>query len=118
MEDFGNPFASLKSPFYPLWMMEGSAEYGSGDIDAPLGDMVVRDAVASKTLIELPELQGFWACKTESGDVGLQNRRSGHGIHGDEYGPTKVHDLLIAMKDYFDVSSALVNVLGCDLERF
>ena len=49
----------LKSPFYPLWMMEGSAEHGSGDIDDATEDMVVRDAVANDQLPDLAELQGF-----------------------------------------------------------
>ncbi len=108
----------LKSPFYPLWMMEGMAEYGAGGIDAPTGDMVVRDAVYTKTLIGLAELQGFNHVKPNQVTLGYKTGEAAIEFLADEYGPDKVGKLLKIMEEHFDVSSGLTSSLGTDLNRF
>ena len=108
----------LKSPFYPLWVMEGMAEYSAGEIDAPTGDMVVRDAVANNNLPLLPELQGFNHVKPNQVTLAYKTGEAAMNFLADEYGPHRVHDLLYTMKDYFDISSALEEMLGIDLNRF
>ncbi len=108
----------LKSPFYPLWMMEGMAEFGSGAIDDATGDMVVRDAFAHNQLPILPELQGFAHLKPNQVTLGYKTGDMAITFLEDEYGKEKVQQLLVAMKDFFDVSSALEHVVGVDLQRF
>ncbi len=108
----------LKSPFYPLWFMEGMAEYGSGSIDDPTGDMVTRDAVYHKQLPELPELHGFAHLKPNQITLGYKTGEAAMRFLADEYGPDKVNKLLLLMKDHFDISSALDQMLGTDLYRF
>src|SRR5258706_5128270 len=108
----------LKSPFYPLWMMEGMAEYGAGEIDAPLGDMIIRDAVYTNTLIGLPELQGFGHLKPNQVTLGYKTGEAALNFLADEYGQDKVWRLLNMMESHFDVSSALDELLGLDLYRF
>jgi Tol biopolymer transport system component len=108
----------LKSPFYALWFMEGMAEYGSGDIDASSGDMVVRDAVYTKTLIELPELQGFGHVKPNQVTLGYKTGDAAMRFLADEFGPDKVGKLLVVMTNHFDISSALEETLGTNLKRF
>ena len=113
----------IKSPFYPLWWMEGMAEYGSGDVDDWTTDVVIRDAVASKTLIGLPELHGFSALKPNQVTLGYKTGEMAMKFLVDEYGPDKPLKLLIAMRDHFDISSALSEIItgkqdGLDLFRF
>ncbi|MCG3205936.1 MAG: Protein TolB [Elusimicrobia bacterium] len=113
----------LKSPFYPLWMMEGTAEYGSNGIDDATGEMVVRDAFANKQLPSLVELQGFNHLKPNQITLGYKTGDAAIKFLKDEYGQDKLKALLVNMKDYFDISSALQATLGepslgCDLERF
>ncbi len=108
----------LKSPFYPLWMMEGSAEFGSGDIDDATGDMVVRDAYAHNQLPPLAELQGFAHLKPNQVTLGYKTGDAAITFLKEEYGEEKLHEFMFAMKDFFDVSSALQAVIGCDLNWF
>jgi len=108
----------LKSPFYPLWLMEGMAEYGSGDIDLPTEDMVVRDAVFHKSLPHLQELQGFSHLKPNQVTLGYKTGNAAMEFLADEYGPDKVGKSLVLMKDYFEVSGVLMELLGTDLDMF
>src|SRR6185503_7904304 len=102
----------------PLWMMEGMAEVGAGDVDAPLGDMVVRDAVATNTLIGLPELQGFGHVKPNQVTLGYKTGEAAMNFLEDEFGKDKVGKLLITLEGHFDISAALEDMLGLDLYRF
>lgn len=108
----------LKSPFYPLWLMEGMAEYGAGDIDEPMGDMVVRDAVANKQVPSLAELQGFGHLKPNQITLGYKTGEAAIQFLRDEYGEEKVQNFLVRIRDHFDVSTALEEELGTDLTRF
>lgn len=108
----------LKSPFYPLWLMEGMAEYVSGDIDQTMGDMMVRDAVANGKLPRLPELQGFGHLKPNQVTLAYKTGEAAIEFLADEFGPDKVGTFLKTIKEYFDVSAGLHELLGTDLERF
>lgn len=108
----------LKSPFYPLWAMEGSAEYGSGSIDEITGDMVTRDAVAFGKLPSLEELQGFGHLKPNQVTLGYKTGEAAMHFLKEEYGVEKFQEFMPILKDHFDVSSALDNLLGCNLEWF
>lgn len=108
----------LKSPFYPLWAMEGSAEYGSGSTDEVTGDMVTRDAVAFNKLPSLEELQGFGHLKPNQVTLGYKTGEAAMHFLKDEYGVGKFQEFMPILKDHFDVSSALDNLLGCNLEWF
>ena len=91
----------LKSPFYPLWMMEGSAEHGSGDIDDATEDMVVRDAVANNQLPDLAELHGFAHLKPNQVTLGYKTGDAAMEFLQEEYGTDKLGKMLFTMKDYF-----------------
>jgi len=108
----------LKSPFYPLWLMEGMAEYVSGDVDSHMGDMVVRDAVYHNKLIGLPELQGFNHLKPNQVTLAYRTGNAAMNFLADEFGKEKIGELLVTMERHFDVSSALTDLLGIDLPRF
>ncbi len=108
----------LKSPFYPLWMMEGSAEHGSGDVDDATEDMVVRDAVANNQLPDLAELHGFAHLKPNQVTLGYKTGDAAMEFLQEEYGADKLGKMLFTMKDYFDVSSVLQVIIGMDLTHF
>ncbi len=108
----------LKSPFYPLWMMEGMAEYGGGEPDEPTGDMVVRDSVAYNKILPLAELQGFGHLKPNQVTPAYKTGEAAMHFLVDEYGVDKIQKFLWVMKDYFDVSSALQELINLDLDRF
>lgn len=108
----------LKSPFYPLWLMEGISEYVSGDVDLAESEMVIRDAVANKELPSLAELHGFSHLKPNQVTLGYKTGEAAMCFLADEYGEKKVGELLTAMKDHFDVASALNVTIGGDLTRF
>jgi Tol biopolymer transport system component len=108
----------LKSPFYPLWMMEGSAEHGSGDIDDATEDMVVRDAVANNQLPDLAELHGFAHLKPNQVTLGYKTGDAAMDFLQQEYGSDKLGKLLFTMKDFFEISSVLEVIIGMDLTRF
>lgn len=119
---YAGPFRSVqlvvKSPFYPLWMMEGMAEYGSGDVDLPATSMVIRDAVANDILPDLAELHGFGHLKPGQVTLGYKTGEAAIRFMADEYGKESVHDVLAAMREHFDIASALEEVLHTDLTRF
>jgi Tol biopolymer transport system component len=108
----------LKSPFYPLWLMEGMAEFVSGDIDRAVEDMVVRDGVYHNTLPNLPELQGFGHLRPNQVTLAYKTGNAAMDFLADEYGHEKVGEFLQIIKDFFDVSSALYELVGCDLGMF
>jgi hypothetical protein len=108
----------LKSPFYPLWLMEGSAEHGSGDIDDATEDMIVRDAVANNQLPDLAELQGFAHLKPNQITLGYKTGDAAMDFIQQEFGKDKLGKMIFTMKDFFDVTSVLQVVIGMDLTRF
>lgn len=108
----------LKFPFYPLWMMEGLAEYAAGDVDAPTGDMVIRDAVANKEMLSLAELHGFNHLKPNQVTLAYKTGEAAITFLKDEYGEEKVHKLLVLMKDHFDISAVLEELIGSDILLF
>ena len=56
VEGFWKSARILKTIVYPLWMMEGMAEYYSWGLDDTPGSILVRDAATSEGLIRLEEL--------------------------------------------------------------
>ncbi|MBV9079841.1 MAG: PD40 domain-containing protein, partial [Elusimicrobia bacterium] len=104
----------IKSPFYPLWMMEGMAEYGAGDIDEWTTDMVMRDAVANHQLPDLSELHGFAHLKPDQVTLGYKTGEAAFHFFVDEYGKEKPLALMVAMREHFDISSGLSEAIGAD----
>jgi Tol biopolymer transport system component len=99
-------------------MMEGTAEYGVGHVDDAQTDMFVRDAVATKTLIELPELHGFGHLKPNQVTLGYKTGEMAIRFLEKEYGQRKAGKLIAMMRDHFDISTALHTLIGCDLDWF
>lgn len=107
----------LKSVLYPLWFVEGMAEYSSGEIDEVLKEMVLRDAVTSKMFIPLPMLHGFNHVKPHEVTLAYKTGEATLDFIAREYGKEKIGILLQNISEKYDMNSALQEVLGLSLSQ-
>ncbi|MGQ0645149.1 MAG: peptidase MA family metallohydrolase, partial [Elusimicrobiota bacterium] len=108
----------LKSPLYPLWLMEGYAEYVVGDMDKAEEDLVLRDAATSGGLIPLGELHGFNHLKPNQVVQAYKQGAAAVRYLAREYGPESVANLLKSLRDRFEPGSLLVDFTGLDFAAF
>lgn len=108
----------LKSVLYPLWFMEGMAEYYSGEIDDVERDMVIRDAVAAKQVIPLAMLHGFNHVKPHQVTLSYKTGAAALEYIAREYGEDKIGLLLKDLSEKFDIGSSLEEVLGVSFADF
>lgn len=108
----------LKSPFYPLWFMEGLSEYESGEVDRAEEDMVLRDAATRGALYPLSELHGFSHLKPHQVTLGYKQGGAAVRFLAEEYGRDKPGEFLRLMRDRFDENSILQDLTGQDFARF
>lgn len=105
----------LKSVLYPLWFMEGMSEYYSDVEDEVQGEMVLRDAVTSRTWIPLVLLHGFNHVKPHQVTLAYKTGGAAVGYIAREYGEEKIGFILKNLSDKFEISSVLNEELGIDL---
>lgn len=105
----------LKSPLYPLWVMEGLAEYGIGDIDRAEEDLYLRDASLDHALYSLFELHGFNHLKPHQVTLGYKSGASLMRFLHDEYGPDVPARLLKGMRERFDAASVASDLTHQDI---
>jgi Tol biopolymer transport system component len=105
----------LKTPVYPLWVMEGIAEYEGGENDATTREMYLRDATLNKQLIPLTQLHNFNHLKPHQVILAYKEGESILHFIAEEYGEEKVLKLLFDFLDKLDISSVLMSTLGLDL---
>lgn len=108
----------LKTIVYPLWMMEGMAEYSTGGLDDTNGEMYVRDAATSGGLIPLYKLEHFSALKPHQVTLGYKSGAAALGFLGSQYGKDKVGKMLKLFESRFESSSVLQELIGIDLMTF
>ena len=108
----------LKSPFYPLWFMEGLSEYESSEVDRAEEDMVLRDAATRGALYPLSELHGFNHLKPHQVTLGYKQGGAAVRFLAEEYGRDKPGEYLKLMRDRFDENSILQELTGQDFARF
>lgn len=106
----------LKSFLYPLWFMEGMAEYFSADRDEPQKEMVLRDAVTSKTLIPLRLLHNFNHVKPHQVTLAYKTGHAAMEYIAREYGEDKIGALLKSVTEKLDMNGALHEILGISLD--
>lgn len=107
----------LKSVLYPLWLMEGMAEYFSGELDKTEKEMVLRDAITSKNFIPLARLHGFNHVKPHQVTLAYKTGNATIDYIAKEYGEEKIGELLATIAEKFDVNSTLQEVLGINLAQ-
>ncbi len=108
----------LKLYIYPLWMMEGIAEYATGDRDLAVEEMYVRDAAADGRLTPLWRLNQFAHLKPHQ--VTYAYKLGGQAIRflDEQYGADRVGKMLELYRSRYDASSVLLPLAGLDVFEF
>jgi Tol biopolymer transport system component len=97
----------------PLWLMEGLAEYETGDLDT-MGHMVLADAVLENNLIPLSDLSDF--SRISRPFLAYKESHSLIKYIADTYGKDRIHLLLRRFKAYPTVESMIKTSLGVSVE--
>ena len=118
LEGFWKSARILKTLIYPLWMLEGMAEYETGSKDIAVEDMYVRDAATSKGLISLVHLHQFSHLKPHQMTLAYKESASAVRFLASEYDGDKVGKMLKLFRTRYDVSSVLQSLIGLDLFAF
>jgi hypothetical protein len=108
----------LKTFIYPLWMMEGIAEYETGMSDYAVEKMYVRDAVLSGGLIPLSRLNQFGHLKPHQVTLGYKTGAQAIRFLAGQYGADKPRKMLELFRSRYDAGSVLTPLIGADLQAF
>ncbi len=105
----------LKFIFYPLWLMEGMAEYSSGDLDIPEREMYVRDAVLNNRGLSIIHLHNFGHLEPHQITLAYKTSELLMRFIAEEYGEEKIEELLRVYAENYDANTVLKIVLGLEL---
>jgi len=108
----------LKTFIYPLWMMEGIAEYETGASDLAIEKMYARDAALSGRLLRLDRLNQFAHLKPHQVTLAYKTGAQAIRFLAGQYGKDKPARMLELFKTRYDVSSVLEPLLGLDISAF
>lgn len=108
----------LKTYIYPLWMMEGMAEYETGLGDYAVEKLYVRDAVLSGGMIPLDRLNQFAHLKPHQTTLAYKTGAQAIRFLAEQYGDDKPRRMLELFRSRYDAGSVLTQLLGCDLDAF
>ncbi|MBI4656394.1 MAG: PD40 domain-containing protein [Elusimicrobia bacterium] len=108
----------LKTYIYPLWMMEGIAEYGTGSDDIAVEKMYVRDAAVSGNLIPLTRLNQFAHLKPHQTTLAYKQGAQAIRFLAEQYGKDKPAKMLHLFRNRYDISSVLNALVGTDIFAF
>ena len=108
----------LKTYIYPLWMMEGIAEYETGLSDYAVEKLYVRDAALSGGLIPLSRLNQFGHLKPHQVTLGYKTGGQAIRFLADQYGKDKPGKMLELFRTRYEAGSVLLPLIGCDLDAF
>ncbi|PCI36553.1 MAG: hypothetical protein COB53_09125 [Elusimicrobia bacterium] len=105
----------LKTIVYPLWMMEGMAEYFSWGLDDTAGEVLVRDAAVSDGLIKLYKLEHFSHLKPHQVRLAYESGEKLLGFLDSEFGPGTVRRMIKLFESRFESSAVLTEITGLDI---
>jgi Tol biopolymer transport system component len=108
----------LKTFIYPLWMIEGIAEYETGLADYAVEKMYVRDAVLSGGLIPLSRLNQFGHLKPHQMTLGYKTGAQAVRFLAGQYGADKPRRMLELFRTRYEAGSVLTILTGADLDSF
>lgn len=109
----------VKTIFYPLWLVEGMAEYFTEGLNLYNEDMVLRDlATSPQGLTPLEKLQNFAHLKPHQITPAYKEGSAALKFMAREYGPERVEQTLRVFAGRFEANSVLLDVLGLDLAAF
>ncbi len=106
----------LYSP--PIWFIEGMAEYMAEDMDA-VGEMVLRNAVVSSSIVPLTRLQDFNVLGSQV-YLGYKEGESAINYLVQTYGEDKLTDMLVELRHNRtkDLDEVFKNTIGISVEQF
>ncbi|MCK4532407.1 PD40 domain-containing protein [bacterium] len=110
----------VKFIFYPLWLMEGLAEYYSSDLDdKAYEEMIIRDAATSDLLIPLTHLHNFSHLE-KSYQIKLAYKEGQYALNflASEYGVDKIPLIVKEFRDKFEADSVFLKVIGMSFRDF
>ncbi len=109
----------IKSILYPLWIMEGMAEYMAGNIDETTDTMYARDSATSKRSppFDLKDLHNFNHLKPNQVTKAYKQGALVLKFIAEEYGEEKLSEILKSFWARYDINTVLIDVLGIDLDR-
>jgi hypothetical protein len=108
----------LKTIVYPLWMMEGMAEFYSWGFDDTPGEALVRDAALTGTLMPLWKLEHFSHLKPHQVRLAYESGEKALEFLEREYGPGTVPRMLKLFESRFETSAVLLELTGLDVFAF
>lgn len=108
----------LKTYVYPLWMMEGIAEYNTQDRDIAMEELYVRDAALDKKLISLEKLHGFSYLKPHQTTLAYKTSSAAIRFLASEYGKDKPALMMYYYRNRYDINSVLQPLIGLDIKKF
>ncbi len=108
----------LKTYIYPLWMMEGMAEYETGMSDYAVEKLYVRDAVLNGKLIPLERLAQFGHLKPHQTTLAYKTGAQAIRFLADQYGRDKPRQMLELYRSRYDADSVLEPLIGSSLRTF
>ncbi|HNW43066.1 MAG TPA: hypothetical protein PKI19_01075 [Elusimicrobiales bacterium] len=108
----------LKTFIYPLWMMEGLAEYQTGLADYAVEKMYVRDAALGPGLPRLSHLNQFAHLKPHQTTLAYKTGAQAVRFLAGQYGAEKPRKMLELFRTRYDAGSVLRLLIGADLETF
>ncbi len=109
----------LKSIFYPLWIVEGVAEYVSAHYDdLSYADMVLRDAVLADLIIPLVDLQNFGTLRSYQVYLAYKESESAIRYIAEKHGKESVGEMIAMYRQSIDVNSVLLRTVKNNLGGF
>lgn len=108
----------LKTIVYPLWMMEGMAEYFSWGLDDTAGEIIVRDAATSDGLIPLWKLEHFSHLKPHQVRLAYESGQKVLEFIESEFGEGKVERMIKLFESRFETTAVLGEIVGLDVFKF
>jgi len=116
----------IKFPFYPLWLMEGMAEYETKNLDKTTKEMYLRDALipvksqqyrTSNKLLPIEHLNNFNHLKPHQIVLAYKESNAFIEFISDEFGEDKIHKILFSYRDKFDADNILKETIGLNLSE-
>ena len=108
----------MRFVFYPLWIIEGLAEYESKEEWETYDHMLLRDVAISDMIIPLGKLHSFNHLKMHQVYLAYQEGHSAISFLAEEYGEEKVPKLIKNFRQSLDINGVFVRTIGTDLYGF
>ncbi|MEE9316472.1 MAG: peptidase MA family metallohydrolase, partial [bacterium] len=107
----------MRFVFYPLWIVEGLAEYESKEWETK-DHMFLRDAAISDMIIPLGKLHSFNHLKMHQVYLAYKEGHSAISFLAEEYGEDKVTKLIKNLRESLDIHRVFAHTIDTDLYSF